>query len=121
MEKILLFNVENTAPIKTLLSPMKIKVFSVPKELYDSPLKKIVDSKLPTENETSEGTENSESLMLFCNISDKKMDKILFKMRQQNISVTYKAMLTPTNSTWTVKRLFLELMREHIAYSQMHK
>ena len=51
----------------------------------------------------------------------KKFDKILFKLRQSKISVDYKAILTPTNSKWTVKRLMLELEREHASFISMHK
>ena len=59
-----------------------------------------------------------ESLILFCGISDKKLDKILFKLRNnENINVTYKAILTPSNSGWTVLHLFLELAKEQAAYN----
>ena len=54
-----------------------------------------------------------ESLIIFCDVPDKKFDKILFKLRQAKISVDYKAVLTNTSSKWSVKRLFIELEREH--------
>lgn len=62
-----------------------------------------------------------DSLLIFCDVPEKKFDKILFKLRQSKISVDYKAILTPTNSKWTVKRLMLELGREHAAFISMHK
>ena len=62
-----------------------------------------------------------DSLLIFCDVPEKKFDKILFKLRQSKISVDYKAILTPTNSKWTVKRLMLELEREHASFISMHK
>jgi hypothetical protein len=39
---------------------------------------------------------------------------MLFELRSANITVTHKAVLTPTNAKWTVQRLWMELERERL-------
>ena len=41
--------------------------------------------------------------------------QILEKLRTMDVSITYKAILTPTNRHWTVFQLYDELHREHCA------
>ena len=52
------------------------------------------------------------SLMLFCDVTEKHFDKLLFEMRMKNVSVDYKAVLTPSNRQWTIPQLLRELERE---------
>jgi len=124
MEKAILFNVTCKDEIKKLLSPMHILTIEASTSQYNDTLKNIASGKTgipPAEPFT--GTIPGESLVLFCDVKEKKLDKALFKLRSNNISTTYKAVLTPSNSNWTVLRLFLELEREHAAYSNitLHK
>lgn len=60
----------------------------------------------------------SESLLVMCNLSDKRMDKLLFELRRADAALSYKAVLTPTNAGWTIPRLMLEMQREKAAYAQ---
>jgi len=50
--------------------------------------------------------------MLFCDVTEKHFDKLLFEMRMKNVSVDYKAVLTPSNRQWTIPQLLRELERE---------
>lgn len=59
----------------------------------------------------------SESLLVMCHLSDKRMDKLLFELRRADAKLSYKAVLTPTNAGWTLPRLMLEMQREKAAYA----
>lgn len=114
MEKAILFNASCTEEIKKLLTPMHLQVISADTKQYNDTLKNIANGKMDIiKSNPFTGKIPGESLILFCGISDKKLDKILFKLRNnKDINITYKAILTPSNSRWTVLHLFLELARE---------
>ena len=123
MPKLLLINIADTNNIHRLVSPMNVQVEAVTPTNFDKTLGTLALSK-QKETPAPTGADASafkESLIVFCDVPEKKFDKILFKLRQSKISVDYKAILTPTNSKWTVKRLMLELEREHAAFISMHK
>lgn len=123
MEKVILFNVPCKEEIKKLFTPMHLQVTSADARQYNDTLKNIADGKTDiTSSNPFTGKIPDESLMLFCGISDKKLDKILFKLRNnKDIQVTYKAVLTPSNSGWTARKLFLELAKEQAAYNMLQK
>ena len=123
MEKVILFNVPCKEEIKKLFTPIHLQVTSADARQYNDTLKNIADGKTDiTSSNPFTGKIPDESLMLFCGISDKKLDKILFKLRNnKDIQVTYKAVLTPSNSGWTARKLFLELAKEQAAYDMLQK
>lgn len=123
MEKVILFNVPCKEQIKKLLIPMHIQIIEAKSTQYNDTLKNITDSRTDImQPNPFTGKIPDESLILFCGISDKKLDKILFKLRNnKDINVTYKAILTPSNSGWTVLHLFLELAKEQAAYNMLTK
>ena len=123
MEKVILFNTSCTEEIKKLFTPMHLQVTSADARQYNDTLKNIADGKTDiTSSNPFTGKIPDESPMLFCGISDKKLDKILFKLRNnKDIQVTYKAVLTPSNSGWTARKLFLELAKEQAAYNMLQK
>ena len=118
MEKILLFNVDDNtkAKLKKYCSQMHIRLIEVETSRYNETLDTLVNNKT-AKAEPFSGTVPAESLMLFCDVANKKMDKLLFNIKKDNLSISYKAVLTPVNSRWTVLRLFLELEKERIAYA----
>ena len=55
-------------------------------------------------------------MLVFCNISNGKLDQLLTAMGRAGLPrIALKAMLTPTNRTWTSQQLWTELRREHEA------
>ena len=123
MPKLLLINTTDTDKIRRLVLPMNIQVETVSPVSFDKTLETLASSK-QKETPAPIGTDASvfkDSLLIFCDVPEKKFDKILFKLRQSKIFVDYKAILTPTNSKWTVKRLMLELERERASFISMHK
>lgn len=119
MEKVILFNVSCKEEIKKLLAPMHLQVTEADVLQYNDTLRNIVNGKTGIlKQEPFTGKIPGDSLILFCGISSKKLDKILFKLRNSNINVTYKAILTPSNSGWTVRQLLFELAREQASYKK---
>lgn len=73
------------------------------------------------EDESQESIESTESglknksLILICGLSEKRLDKVLFELRRAQVLTDFKTVLTPTNKSWTLSRLFSELSREQAA------
>lgn len=114
MEKILLFQMDETAvsQITKLACDMKIKVISVSEDLYGEPLGLIADQRAAAEKGQG-STALPGSLLVFCGLTERHLDKMLLKIKQENIPVGFKAVLTMTNRDWTVQKLYLELAREN--------
>ena len=61
-----------------------------------------------------EGEELADEMMVFAGVTGDHLDQILFMMRKKGMKrIDYKAVLTDTNSQWTVPELFKELEKEH--------
>lgn len=116
MEKILLFQTEasQTAQIKRLAGNKKIRVIMIEKSDLGSTLGELADGvKTPGQMTVPE-----KSLMVFCHVSEKHLDRILFELRDKKIHVDYKAVLTDTNRNWLLPQLYQELEWERRAMGQ---
>lgn len=123
MEKILLFGTDDLEyiKIKQIASRMKIKceriellyhcctLGSIESGAYKNTPISIPPSSVPP-------LQVSESLLVMCDFSDKRMDKLLFELRRSDTGIDFKAVLTPTNKEWTISHLLLEMHREKAAY-----
>lgn len=117
MEKILLVQVgtAETSQIKRLANNKGIRVISAGSDKTGCVLKELVDGKdSGTVTEGAKPGFPAGSLMVFCDVSEKHFNQILFEMRSKKIQVDLKAVLTPTNQNWTVDHLYMELMKEQI-------
>lgn len=141
MEKLVLIHVEDTEyqKIKNIASRMKITVDRIPEEIAAANYKlgEFVNGAYKKAEDTIDGTnrkqENvtehfseaeatnaeiknrADSLILLCNLKEKRLDKMLFELRHGEVKVMYKAILTPSNQSWTVPMLMQELRRERFA------
>lgn len=141
MEKLVLIHVDDTEyhKIQNIASRMKITVDRIPEEivtanyklgeLANGTYKNAADTIDGTGREQENVTEHSsetgavnvqtksraDSLILLCNLKDKRLDKMLFELRHGEVKVMYKAILTPNNRNWTVPMLMQELRRERFA------
>lgn len=112
MEKILIYNVKDIAKVKRAADAMRIRVEEIaPCDLRQS-VGSLAEGKKAALVAPFEGSAPAESLLVFCNVSEKHMDKLLFTLRQMQLAVDYKAVLTPTNQKWTVLMLLVGLGRE---------
>lgn len=141
MEKLVLLHVDDIEyhKIQNIASRMKITVDRIPEEivtvnyklgeLVNGTYKKATDmidaDDRKQENVTGHSSETgavnaqtknrADSLILLCNLKDKRLDKMLFELRHGEVKVMYKAILTPSNQNWTVPMLMQELRRERFA------
>lgn len=63
--------------------------------------------------ESSEGAASDEQCLVFSGIQRKSIDSLLKELRDKEISVPLKAMVTPSNRSWSLTQLIAELKREH--------
>ena len=117
MEKILLFHgdTETERKVRNVASRLKINMTSVSDPDPDCLLEDLAQGRVVSQD-ASPGLETS--LLLLCGLREKRLDKFLFELRREEVAVDYKAVLTPTNSTWTLQHLYLELEREKAAISR---
>lgn len=116
MEKILIFQSRHVSEIKGVASGLRLKAEAVDSVYFKETLAKICrGTAMPGEEHGGELP--GRSLLLFCDVPEKKMDKVLAILRKKGIPVDYKAILTPTNSQWNVFRLYFEMEREERAWN----
>lgn len=118
MEKILLFQCEQAENIKQIAANLRIKTEVVEKEFFREKLDSLEKGKAKEPGEIFGGTPPEGSMMVFCNVTEKHLDRILAELKKKEIPVTYKAVLTATNKNWSVLRLYLELERERKEYKK---
>lgn len=133
MEKLLVFGVTDTeyAEIKQIASRMRLRCEQFSSACHTYTLEQLLN--MDTKNAAemiSDGSQTtstafsgkasaSESLLVMCGLADKRVDKLLFELRKSDVTLDYKAVLTPTNRKWTVSQLLLEMHREKAAYRRM--
>ena len=117
-ETILLFNPpakEELLKIETALFPLRIRLKKVTREDYNQPLGVLAGLKdmEPAEG-VFEGEELPDTMFIFCFLSDSRLNQALAALRKCGAGpFRYKAILTPTNSTWTAPDCFSEIRLEH--------
>lgn len=120
MEKLLVFHLDdnNFKKLKQVTGALKIRVEEVPSSDYLKPLEMIANKTASPLIQPFSGEVPSESLIVFCDFTEKKMDKLLAALRRDQIAIDYKAVLTPTNKKWNVMRMYLEMQSEKSAYQK---
>ena len=118
LEKILLYNVKNPQDIIKAASNMRIAAGFINESDSDKTLAELAAGVRGISSDVSEyhSQEDKESLVIFCDVTDKHMDRLLFEMRQKNTGVTFKAVLTDTNKKWNVRQMLVEMRRERFEY-----
>lgn len=133
MEKILLFGTKpaDTLLVKKLADNMRIAVQKVPVSLYDCTIEQLLAVKgagimggaqNKVQNfavDTVQVELKSEpGMLLFCDVTEKHLDKFLFELRNKQSRIDYKAVLTPTNRTWNVRRLYAHMAMERMSHER---
>lgn len=117
-EKILLYNVKEPQDIIKAASNMRIASgFINESDSYKTLAELAAEVKgIPSDVAGYHSQEDKESLVIFCDVTDKHMDRLLFEMRQKNTGVTFKAVLTDTNKKWNISQMLVEMRRERFEY-----
>lgn len=118
MEKLLIYGSTQREEIKKIASQMRIRTIEIAPSQLNQTLHALSEGKISMLAAPFAGNAPQESVLIFCDIQEKHFDKILFTLRQKQITVDYKAVLTPINKDWTVMRLLLELGREKRSMGQ---
>ncbi len=71
--------------------------------------------------QSAESFEFSDGAVVFHNIASKRLDKVLARLRQDELFIPYKAVVTPTNRFWKLSRLCLNMKKEHGAMIEYQK
>ena len=118
-ETVLLFNIKDkkrAQELQMICMSLRIRVRLIKKEEVG------VLAGMKEASETDriyEGEELADEMMVFAGVTGSHLDQILFMMRKKGMKrIDYKAVLTDTNSQWTVPELFKELEKEHAAMHQ---
>ena len=117
-EKILLYNVKEPQDIIKAASNMRIASGFISESDSDKTLAELAAEVkgMPSDVAEYHSQENKESLVIFCDVTDKHMDRLLFEMRQKNTGVTFKAVLTDSNRKWNISQMLVEMRRERLEY-----
>ena len=117
-EKILLYNVKEPQDIIKAASNMRIASgFINESDSYKTLAELAAEVKgIPSDVAGYHSQEDKESLVIFCDVTDKHMDRLLFEMRQKNTGVTFKAALTDANKKWNISQMLVEMRRERFEY-----
>lgn len=120
MEKLLVFHLDdnNLKKLKQITGALKVRVEEVPSSDYLKPLEMIANKTASPLIQSFSGKVPAESLIVFCDFTEKKMDKLLASLRRDQVVIDYKAVLTPTNRKWNVMRMYLEMQAEKAAYQK---
>lgn len=127
MEKLVIINLDNNeyGKVQGIAGRMKLQTERIEcKESgdYNITLEEISVGKFKGALQSDENvgsSENNKSLILLCGLREKRLDKVLFELRRAEVSADFKAILTPTNKSWPLKRLFAELSRERAAMEKL--
>ena len=120
MEQIILFQVPeaDAVRIKRFAGTLHIRTRMAEPEEYRQTLGCLAGITTHKSSERYEGTPPKESLLLFCNVSEKHLDELLARIRKENILLDYKAVLTPSNQNWNVLRMYGEMEKEKRLYTK---
>ena len=117
---LLLYNLDRRTggAIKVLCAKLRLQWREIDPADYHKPLGALLGLPAQTEDEVSDASPAlpfREPMLVMANLLRPQFDALLQGMRQQGIRIPLKAILTPTNITWTSTQLHQELQREHEA------
>ena len=141
MEKLICYQIENTREIyclnevsintKRLASNMKLRIVYADASLYDETLDAIASGKVQSTATVAIGAneiartdnlnlspDSGDSILIFCDLSEKHLNRMLFELKSRKVQIDLKAVLTPTNQKWTLRQLHAELEREKANFTR---
>ena len=115
VETVLMYNCdgEQWAKLRQIFLMLRVRIRPVEADQYGLTLEELLGR---SEEKTPVEEEFSDPMLVFCNLPHEKLDHLLTAMGRAGLPrIALKAMLTPTNRTWTSQQLWTELRREHEA------
>ena len=102
------------ALVKRAAAVNKLRVTAVDKSLYDTALRDISGSAVGS----YAGEAPDKSMIIMCGLGSGNMNSVLTMLKKSGADITYKAVLTETNASWTPIKMFEEMERERLAIEQ---
>lgn len=131
MEKLICYQIKNTREIERLASNMKLRIVYADASLYDETLDAIASGKVQSTATVATGSneiartdnlnlspDSGDSILIFCDLSEKHLNRMLFELKSRKVQIDLKAVLTPTNQKWTLRQLHAELEREKANFTR---
>ena len=131
MEKLICYQIKNTREIERLASNMKLRIVYADASLYDEALDAIASGKVRSTATVATGANeitrkddltlpqgSRDSILIFCDLSEKHLNRMLFELKSRKVQIDFKAILTPTNRKWTLRQLHAELEREKANFTR---
>ena len=117
-EKILMYNFsdeESLMQICSIFKALHIQVVILKPVDYCQKIGYLL--KLPgfsaVEHDEDKDFDFNHEVLVFYNIKNKRLDEVLKKLRNADIEIIYKAVVTPLNRFWSLERLCLSIQKEH--------
>ena len=105
--------------LKKITGDMKIRLQRVPEKDTDHTLEEIVNSGSDEKVSGEEASDGENSLVIFCDLTEKHLDHVLARLREKKAGLCYKAVLTPTNRKWNLQKLYINMEMEKKQFEQM--
>ena len=105
--------------LKKITGDMKIRLQRVPEKDTDHTLEEILNSGSDEKVSGEEVSDGENSLVIFCDLTEKHLDHVLARLREKKAGLCYKAVLTPTNRKWNLQKLYINMETEKKQFEQM--
>ena len=113
--KVLLYHLGETtatgAALRELLRARKLAFFTLREDMLDTAVGELAARR--ADCSFDDCTAQEDAFMLLCALGERQLDRLLGEMRRAGLSVPYKAVLTETNRTWTLRALMQAVRDEH--------
>ena len=109
--------------VKRALIPMGYRLKIVDRKDYLQPLGYLAGIKeIAPSEEVYEGEDFDREMMVMCGFGPGRIDTLILALRKAGVGrVDLKAVLTPTNMSWTSVHLYHEISLEHEMMSKMQE
>lgn len=116
MERILAVNCSagQTGIIKKIAGDMKLRLQLINDEQSELTLDELTAGNISMPEDTIKA-DGTKSLLIFCDLEDSRLDHVLARLRTDKAGICYKAVLTPTNRSWELKKLYVHMEMEKAA------
>ena len=117
---------EDVKMAKAVFAIMDIRIKNIGMDQFHQTVGSLAGVKGQAEEGMKTGTVYQEpvqdSIMVFCGFSEERLDYLLMHLSRAGVSrEIYKAMLTPSNSSWSFGELYEELKKERSAILEQKK
>lgn len=98
-----------------VMRQLQIVVAPVPSTQYAQPLQAVIAEKMGYSAAGFPWSEFAEPMLVMSGLESEDIDEVLAALKRNQIRIDLKAIVTPTNQSWTSLQLYGELCREREA------